>query len=78
MMATATSPTVIVAPAPLARRTTPSATMSSAAEVCMSSAAERSNLSRSASEARRAASPVITVTRDAKAPSPRSMRSVCP
>src|SRR5437016_2968969 len=65
----ATSPSSIEDPAfPSARRISPSLMSSEDAAACSSSAAARSAFSRSAVAAIRVASPVITVTREAKAP----------
>ena len=66
-------------PAVAPLRTIRPSTMSSASgDCCSNSAATSIALPRSSRAARRAASPVITVTRDAKAPWPNAMRSVRP
>ena len=56
----------------------PSTTSSASGVVCISAAAAASAVSRSLTAAMRVASPHITVTREAKAPMPLSMRSVWP
>ena len=61
------------------RRTTlPSTTSRFSAGCCSSSAANSMAFVRTSAAASRVASPVITVTRDANAPCPKSMRSVWP
>ena len=77
--ARATSPRLMDAPALMSVRTTaPSTTSSVSGAACISSAAISIALARTAEAARRVASPVITVTREANAPMPKSMRSVWP
>ena len=65
-------------PAAPRRSTRPSTRSSMSGDCCSNSAASSRAFRRTSSAARRVASPVITVAREAKAPMPNSIRSVRP
>ena len=77
-MAAASAESCIDGPGLPVRTISPSTMSSASAVVCISSAAAASASPRSLTAAMRVASPHITVTREAKAPMPLSMRSVWP